>query len=137
MSGVWRRVFRNQAAPKPPPKACAAIFHRLSADNEWLRGSGVKIERFNLAQEPGAFAASPLVKAALEDAGEAALPIVLVDGRLVMSGTYPTREQLEGVWEKIAGEGNSGRNESAVPTEAHRRRTQWYAEDGPTEVRPT
>lgn len=70
---------------------------RFSADLEWLRGSGVNVERFNLAQEPGAFASSPLVKAALEDAGEAALPIFLVDGRLVMSGTYPTRAQL-GAW---------------------------------------
>jgi hypothetical protein len=70
---------------------------RFSADLEWLRSSGVKVERFNLAQEPGAFASTPLVKAALEDAGEAALPIFLVDGRLVMSGTYPTRDQL-GAW---------------------------------------
>jgi hypothetical protein len=67
---------------------------RFSADLEWLRSCGVNVERFNLAQEPGAFASTPLVKAALEEAGEAALPIFLVDGRLVMSGTYPTRDQL-------------------------------------------
>lgn len=67
---------------------------RFSADLEWLRGSGVKVERFNLAQEPGAFASTAVVKAALEDAGNAALPIFLVDGRLVLSGTYPNRDQL-------------------------------------------
>lgn len=70
---------------------------RFAADIEWLRGRGVKVERFNLAQEPGAFASAPLVKAALEDTGEAALPLFLVDGRLVMSGAYPTRDQL-GAW---------------------------------------
>jgi len=67
---------------------------RFSSDLEWLRAQGVTVERFNLAQEPGAFAAAPVVKAALEDAGESALPIFLVNGRLVMSGTYPNRDQL-------------------------------------------
>lgn len=67
---------------------------RFAADLEWLRGRGVRVERFNLAQEPGAFVAAPPVKAALDDGGEAALPIFLVDGRLVMSGAYPTRGQL-------------------------------------------
>lgn len=66
----------------------------LSSDLEWLRARGVAVERFNLAQEPGAFASAPLVKAALEEVGESALPIFLVDGRQVMSGAYPTRDQL-------------------------------------------
>ena len=60
---------------------------RFSSDLEWLRAQGVVVERFNLAQEPGEFIAAPLVKAALEDTGNSALPIFLVDGRLVMSGT--------------------------------------------------
>jgi len=67
---------------------------RFSSDLEWLRAQGVVVERFNLAQEPGEFIAAPLVKAALEDTGNSALQIFLVDGRLVMSGTYPTHNQL-------------------------------------------
>ncbi|MGE9293549.1 MAG: arsenite efflux transporter metallochaperone ArsD [Puniceicoccales bacterium] len=51
--------------------------------------------RYNLAQEPGAFAANPLVKGILERDGTEALPVVLVDGKLVMTGVYPSAVQLK------------------------------------------
>jgi len=67
---------------------------RISADLEWLRGQGVAVERFNLSQEPGAFAGAPLVQQALQARGVECLPLVLVDGRIVAEGTYPARETL-------------------------------------------
>lgn len=67
---------------------------RFAADLEWLQSSGVSVERFNLAQQPKAFAESTAAKQALEAKGEAALPLILVDGTEKSSGTYPSREQL-------------------------------------------
>ena len=67
---------------------------RFAADLEWLRGEGVSLERFNLSQQPGAFATDPAVKAALEAQGEDALPLLKVDGEVKSAGVYPTRDEL-------------------------------------------
>lgn len=71
---------------------------RFAADLDWLRSQGVAVERFNLSQEPGAFVEAP-VKTALEQLGEAALPLVQVGGATVATGHYPSREVLA----KLAG----------------------------------
>lgn len=67
---------------------------RFAADLDWLRRRGVEVERFNLAQEPGAFAASPEVLEAMERLGDAALPMILVEGRVPLHGSYPGRAEL-------------------------------------------
>lgn len=67
---------------------------RFAADLEWLGESGVSVARFNLAQQPKAFAESAAAKRALESKGESALPLILVDGVVKSSGVYPLREQL-------------------------------------------
>lgn len=66
---------------------------RFAADLDWLKSSGAKVERFNLSQEPAAFVEAS-VKHALETKGEAALPLVMIDGQVKSTGTYPSREQL-------------------------------------------
>ena len=67
---------------------------RFAADLDWLQAEGVGVERFNLAQQPAAFAAEPLVRKALEERGEEALPLIVVDGAVRGSGTYPDRGSL-------------------------------------------
>ena len=67
---------------------------RFAADLDWLRGKGVSVERFNLAQEPGAFAENAAARDALEGAAEAALPLVQVDGEVKSRGAYPSRDEL-------------------------------------------
>ena len=67
---------------------------RFAADLERLAGKGVSVERFNLAQQPEAFAANGQVKQALEAEGTDCLPLVLVNGVIVSKGKYPEREQL-------------------------------------------
>ena len=67
---------------------------RFESDLRWLADQGVTVTRRNLAQEPGAFVANPLVAAMLASGGEEALPIVLVDGKLRSSGTWLTRTDL-------------------------------------------
>ena len=66
---------------------------RFAADVDWLQKQGVKVERFNLSQQPAAFAERNAVKAALER-GTDVLPLVLVDDRVAVEGAYPSRETL-------------------------------------------
>jgi len=67
---------------------------RFAADLDWLRSQGVDVERFNLAQQPGAFTGDSVVQKALETDGVEGLPLVLVDGRVAAQGTYPSRDAL-------------------------------------------
>jgi AhpD family alkylhydroperoxidase len=73
----------------------------FAADVDWLKKQGVTVERFNLAQQPQAFAADVAIRQLLETQGETALPAVVVDGRIKQSGGYPSRDQLA-AWAGIA-----------------------------------
>lgn len=66
----------------------------FSADVAWATEQGAKIERFNLAQQPMAFAENATVKAFLERSGAEALPLVLLDGEVALAGRYPNRAEL-------------------------------------------
>ena len=66
----------------------------FSADVAWGTKQGARIERFNLAQEPLAFAQNPTVRGFLERSGAEALPLVLVDGEVALAGRYPQRAEL-------------------------------------------
>jgi hypothetical protein len=77
----------------------------FSADVDWAKQQGLLIERFNLSQQPMAFAENAAVKALLERSGEAALPITLVDSEVAFAGRYPSRDDLArwlGVAEPVA-----------------------------------
>lgn len=67
---------------------------RLAADLDWAKAQGVTVGRFNLAQEPMAFARNTTVKAFLERSGAEALPLVLVGGEVALAGRYPSRAEL-------------------------------------------
>ncbi|MBR7780325.1 arsenite efflux transporter metallochaperone ArsD [Undibacterium rugosum] len=66
----------------------------VSADIDWAKQQGAQIERFNLAQQPMAFAENAIVKAFLERSGVEALPLILIDGEVALAGRYPTRAEL-------------------------------------------
>ncbi|MBX7185237.1 MAG: arsenite efflux transporter metallochaperone ArsD [Vicinamibacteria bacterium] len=66
----------------------------FSADVDWARAQGATVERFNLAQQPMAFAANAAVKGYLERSGAEALPLILVDGEVALAGRYPRRAEL-------------------------------------------
>ncbi len=70
---------------------------RFAADLDWLKGQGISVERFNLAQQPAAFVADPTVVAALEAKGESSLPLVKVNGEVKSTGVFPSRDELA-VW---------------------------------------
>jgi hypothetical protein len=66
----------------------------FSADVDWAKQNGVAIQRFNLAQQAMAFVSNTLVKGLLERSGEAALPVILVDGQVALAGRYPNRKEI-------------------------------------------
>lgn len=72
------------------------LLPKFAADLEWLKSKGVQVERYNLAQEVGAFTSNPVVKTVLNSEGTECLPLVLVDGVIVSRATYPTRKVLAG-----------------------------------------
>ena len=86
-----------------PPMCCSTgvcgpavdpVLPRVAADLDWLKRQGVGVERYNLAQQPQAFATNPTVTAALREHGNDCLPLILVDDRIVSRGTYPDRSGL-------------------------------------------
>lgn len=66
----------------------------FAADVDWAKQSGAQIERFNLAQQPMAFAENAVVKRFLETSGQEGLPLIMLDGEVVLSGRYPNRDEL-------------------------------------------
>jgi arsenite methyltransferase len=75
--------------PEPDPALA-----QFSADLRWAEGRGVPVERFSLSREPEAFVSTPAVADAFRRLSVAALPLVLVDGRVVSEGAYPSRAVL-------------------------------------------
>lgn len=86
-----------------PPMCCSTgvcgpvvdpTLPRFAADLEWLKGQGVEVKRFNLAQQPFEFAQDHKVKKALTEKGNSCLPLIIVDDKIVSEGEYPTLEKL-------------------------------------------
>jgi len=73
------------------------VLVRFAADLEWLKENGLVVERFNLSQEPAAFVGNPEVVAAMR-ARDDALPLLLLNGKIVAQGSYPEREALAGIF---------------------------------------
>ena len=54
----------------------------------------VRIERYNLSQQPQAFVENHQVKSLLADGGEKRLPFIFINDKLVYQARYPSREEL-------------------------------------------
>ena len=72
---------------------------QFAADLEWLKSKGVKVERYNLAQQPEKFANCKSVTDAMAFAGDLCLPLILANGEIVSRNVYPGRADLA----KLAG----------------------------------
>lgn len=75
--------------PKVDPKLV-----QFSAALDWLRSQGVQVRRFSPGQQFEAFAANPVVVAAINQGGLTCLPLILVDGVVVSRGEYLAKEKL-------------------------------------------
>jgi arsenite-transporting ATPase len=66
----------------------------FTADLNHVKSQGGDIARHNLANDTLAFAESEAVRGFLQVAGSEGLPLVLIDGVTVLTGRYPTRDEL-------------------------------------------
>lgn len=66
---------------------------QFAADLAWVEKHGVKVLRHNFGKEPQTFAGNPAVAREME-AGMNRLPVIMVDGRIISTGRYPSRQQL-------------------------------------------
>lgn len=72
----------------------------FAADCQWLKQQGITVDRFNLSQQPMAFAENALVRRFLETSGTESLPLILLNGEMILAGRYPNRQELSR-WAKI------------------------------------
>lgn len=69
-----------------------------------LSQRGVKVERYNLGQQPMAFIQNPAVKALLDTEGVAVLPLLFVDGEMRLKGRYLTDDERQALSRDALGE---------------------------------
>ncbi len=85
---------------------------QFAADLDWLKSQGVLVQRHNLSQNPAAFVENFSVQNLLNEKGEAALPVMLANGKVVSTGRYPDRVELAG-WFILKTTANSAAGESS------------------------
>ncbi len=66
-------------------------------DLRWAESQGAQVARHNLSSDPDAFVANPKVTGLMQAFGEAALPVLVVDGDIAIHGRYPSRGELADV----------------------------------------
>lgn len=71
------------------------VLPQVSGFLHQLKERGIKVERYNLAQQPIAFVRNEEVKAILEKEGVGVLPLVFIDGKLALRGVYPDHEKRQ------------------------------------------
>ena len=64
---------------------------------DWLRAQGVQVERYNPSHQYEAFAGNAAVVKAVNDHGTSCLPLILLDGEIVSSNSYLSREELAAI----------------------------------------
>ena len=67
---------------------------RVAAVIENLKKYGIEVKRYNLSSDPQAFMHCAAVSNALYKFGASVLPITMVNGRIVKTGSYPSNEEF-------------------------------------------
>jgi hypothetical protein len=67
---------------------------RISAVLNTLENNGITVQRYNLSSAPQEFINNQGVSALLNKNGVDALPATVVDGEIVLTGRYPTNEEI-------------------------------------------
>ena len=67
---------------------------RITTVIDRLKKNGVTVKRFNLKSAPMEFVTNQTVNTYVNQKGAEALPVVLVDGNIVIEGRYPTNEEI-------------------------------------------
>lgn len=72
---------------------------RVESTLRELGGKGVEVSRYSLSQQPDAFMKDENVWHVLNEKGQKALPIIVVDAEIRIIGRYPTTDEWE-AWAK-------------------------------------
>jgi hypothetical protein len=92
----------QEIAVYDPPMCCSTGVCGAAPDPELaqvannlnlLAKKGITVQRYNLSQNPDAFAQHAEVMQLLKDKGTEALPIVIIDGQLMFTGRYPAESE--------------------------------------------
>lgn len=67
---------------------------RVSTVLDALKKNGITVDRFNLSSAPLAFVENVVVNDYINKMGPDGLPVVLLDGKIYISGRYPTNEEF-------------------------------------------
>ena len=96
-----------------PPMCCSSgvcgpevdpVLTRVAGMLAQIEGAGVAVERYNLAQQPMAFAKNTEVRAVLDKEGTEALPLFFVDEECLFKGRYPEAEERAQLVKQARGE---------------------------------
>lgn len=82
-----------------PTGLCGPVLDPVLLDvNEMmlkLKSQGVQVERYLMTAQPQAFMNNPQVFRLIQEQQLAALPITVVDGRVIKIGDYPTLDEVQ------------------------------------------
>nr|WP_250230300.1 arsenite efflux transporter metallochaperone ArsD [Anaeropeptidivorans aminofermentans] len=67
---------------------------RISTVLNALKKNGVGIDRFNLNSAPMAFVNDKVINAFINEKGVDGLPAVTLDGKIIITGRYPTNDEI-------------------------------------------
>ena len=67
---------------------------RITTVHDRLKKNGIIIKRFNLYRSPMDFVTNQTINTFINQKGVDALPCVIVDGKIVIEGRYPTNEEI-------------------------------------------
>lgn len=67
---------------------------RISAAINKLKDSGVIVERYNPNTEPQKFVANEIVNQIINEKGIKALPLTLIDDKIIKIGSYPSNIEI-------------------------------------------
>ncbi len=67
---------------------------RISTVLNSLNKNGVTVERFNLSNSPQVFVTNKVVNDFLKTKGVDELPLIVLDGAIIITGRYPTNDEF-------------------------------------------
>lgn len=67
---------------------------RISTVLNTLKHKGIVVERFNLNNAPAAFISSKVINEYINTKGTEGLPAITLDGKIVITGRYPSNEEF-------------------------------------------
>ena len=76
---------------------------RISTVLNTLKQNGIIVKRFNLNNAPMEFVNNNVVNGYINEKGAEGLPVVLLDGKIIITGRYPTNEEFTNLLSLPAG----------------------------------